>query len=241
MKRVKLFIVASVGLAVCGCGESVHPMVREQIRLHGYVGRDKTSNLPDGRVRLAKVLVDGQKESKPLPRSTRIMSQEYMLLQYLTGDLHKYGILAGPHHGSPTEAAHLLIESGKNPSGISVPVVQVECGWVYLTGTGPQVQTTWVTAGASGSRIVMEITFDETARPVHRFYFLQGLSGWVESRLVSGTRQTFTSADVNKYVDAYADGTLSGLNTVGPVGTPARDFLDSIGAYITESAIEAME
>lgn len=241
MKLAKLFIVASIGLVASGCGESVHPMVREQIRLHGYVGRDKISNLPDGRVRLAKVLVNGDKEAKPLPRGTRIISQEYMLLQYLMGDLHKYGILAGPHHGSTTEAAHLLIESGKNPSGISVPVVQVECGWVYLTGTGPQVQTTWVTAGASGSRIVMEITFDETARPVHRFYFLQGLSGWVESRLVPGTRKVFTSADVNTYVDAYADGTLNGLIAVGAAGTPARDFLDSIGAYITESAIEAME
>ncbi|MBI5762996.1 MAG: hypothetical protein HZA51_05675 [Planctomycetes bacterium] len=208
-----------------------------QIRTFGYLGREGSNGAPNGKMRLDRVLINGSNESKPYGRGTKFSTLEYMVLQAFGDPSHTYRILFGPIPGVVGDPAKVEIANGNVSSTASMQVVQIECGWVYLTGTGPQVQTCWVSAGASGSKIVMQITEDEVPRTVHRFFFIEGSSGYVINWHDPSYHKELTAADTNKYVDAYSDGSLSDPILITH-GSPADRFLMDILPH--RNALEAL-
>lgn len=249
----QLMIVSALLIAsqVIGCGkeatvtDSVDTRDASEMRQYGYLGRSTPNSPPNGRVELSAIKINGQYQNKPLYRGNSLRSQEFILLQSLWSDgLIKNNILFGPQPGVIGQPAEMRVESSwELPGTVSVPVVQISCGWVYLTGADPQVQTEWVAAGATGSTIIMQITVDSSVsppRPVHRFFFREGSSGFVHARRANPLiSRYFNAGDADKFVDAYENNTLSELILVAN-NTQAQAFIASIGPHLAAMGAESM-
>lgn len=245
----ELMIVSALLIAsqVVGCGKDTAvtdsmDVERSNINHFGYLGRTIPNGAPTGRVNLSLVLINSAPQSKPLNRNDKVYTQEYTLLQsrWAVTNFVKNNILFGPHPGVIGETAKMEVQNF-DPLPINIPVVQIACGWVYLTGDDPQVQTNWVSAGATGSKIVMQITHDASTppRPVHRFIFLEGSSGYVLTRGSPVLRRDFGPGNTRHYVDASDINTLSDITPIEP-GSPVDNFLISIQPHILAMGAESM-
>lgn len=121
-----------------------------------------------------------------------------------------YAAVLGPNFGSTEYAtAHI-----RNP----VPRIYLDCGWLYLTGTGIAGETKWVSAGADGSKMAIQI-LKAPGGDIHRVFYFEGTRGTY--KLGTAAETEFPHPDM--YVDITASGVLAGPSVILP-GTPPATF-----------------
>mgnify|MGYP001248217419 CR=1 FL=1 len=115
-----------------------------------------------------------------------------------------YEAVVGPNFGS-TEYAKAHIRN-------TMPRIYLDCGWLYLTGTGTAGETKWVSAGADGSKVAIQITKFGGVE-THRVFYLEGTSGYYKLAGASGPPSLFPTADM--YVDITSGGVVTGPLPIG--------------------------
>lgn len=115
-----------------------------------------------------------------------------------------YEAVFGPNFGS-TEYAKAHIRN-------TTPRIYLDCGWLYLTGTGTAGDTKWVSAGADGSKVAIQIT-KFAGVDTHRVYFLEGTMGYYRLAGASGPPTPFPGADM--YIDITSSGIVGGPLPIG--------------------------
>lgn len=164
---IVLLAVAAPG---CGLAPGESILSSREWRFKGYVGVKSPIHPHNfSYVELDQVSLDGPNEEKIINERRLIQTRE--ILRFDVDRPRKYSFLLGRHITGPQSAEIALAKFHR-----SMPTVNLSCGWVYLTGYHPVVETRWVTAGSDSSAIVVEIRPGDVAR----FFLLSGSTSWFE-------------------------------------------------------------
>lgn len=194
MSRRLCFVQLMMVLAMSGCAMERVTKTQPVYAIIGVVGKPPAA-MDYCFVNLADINLDNKTLRQEFDARKYITTRSILKLEIVA--LPKTNVLAlfGPNFGS-AELARAKIEN-------TDPMVFIECGWVYLTGQTPLIETPYGTAGANGSAIAVQI-FESAGVSVHRVYFLKGSSARVWT-----TKMDKIMGTIGYFVDMNADGTIT--------------------------------
>lgn len=194
MLRRACLVQLMMVLAMSGCALEGGTKTQPVYAVIGVLGKAPAA-MDYGFVSLADINLENKTLREEFDARKNITTRTILKLEIVA--LPKTNVLAlfGPNFGS-AELAKAKIEN-------TDPIVFIECGWVYVTGQTPLIETPYGTAGADGSAIAVQIT-ESAGVPVHRVYFLKGLNAWART-----SKSEQTMGTTGYFVDMKEDGTIT--------------------------------
>ncbi|MCP4246378.1 MAG: hypothetical protein GY778_04945 [bacterium] len=224
MNRPITATLSLMALASAGCLGPIGPRRTPQLTITGLVAKPDPGEsyclVEVGSINLSnesvKVSLDPLLEKESI-----IETQQIVKMRASMGVEYFYNAFFGPTPDT--------LETAVGWFKVSSLYFHLCHGWVYLTGVNPTVETSWVTAGADGSTLLVHITEDEIGNEVHRVYFVEGSSFWAKT----ATDQLDDWNGPGTYVDVSADGEIPAprafINPVEPLPPAAvLDFYNEV-------------
>lgn len=192
-------------------GPPVKGVVNYDVNLMGFVTKHSTDDYKY--LKLDQAELNDLPLVREIPLNRKFESEHIAVFHVdeLAGP-SEYVAILGPT-SNPKHGGVVIFEKGTIVSRISY-------GWIYLTGDEPRIKTEWVTGGACGCEIAMQI-FRRTSDNVlvHRAYFIDGLSAYLD--LDTG-RLDFP--ETGMYVDVESSKTAGDFKKISEGDDDARNF-----------------
>lgn len=209
-KALACLLGSAIIALIAGCEAPSPPPDNEepQIRLIGFAG-DSFYN------------TDTLRKEILIPKNFETYNMLHFTAELDATPYQNFEVILGRPIDNPNKA------KGRFKQGSLIFVL--DCGWAYANGELPRVETNRATGSAEGSRMLVHVTTPPNS--IHRFFFLEGQSMKVTSRLVSGAQIEMTApGDINHYVEVDAGGHLAGPIALPPLGhvSGLREFRDTV-------------